>query len=229
VAELDPSVIDETPIPRTKLSDEVAHRIREAILSGRLKSDERIVQEEWAQRLGVSRMPVRDAIARLEAEGLVTVSTGNGVTVASMSEHDIEDAYEFAAVLVGLAGRRAAVNLSSEDLAGLRRIHGRMIAALGEGDRVTAQECTFEIFRQINQASGSARLLALIRLNAASVPLISVRELPELDDAMIRGHAEILDALEARDADRAGRALEDYTRSTRHALIESLRQLGFFG
>ena len=229
MAASEPGAIDETPIRRSKLSDEVAHRIREAILSGRLKSGERIVQEEWANRLGVSRMPVRDAVARLEAEGLVTVSTGNGVTVASMSEHDIEDAYEFAAVLVGLAGRRAAVNLSDEDLAGLRQIYERMLVALGEGDRVTAQECTFEIFRQINQASGSARLLALIRLNAASVPLVSVRELPELDDAMIGGHAEILDALEAREPDRAGRALEDYTRSTRHALIDNLRRLGFFG
>lgn len=222
-------MIDDTPIPRTKLSDEVAHRIREAILTGRLKSGERVVQEEWAHRLGVSRMPVRDAVVRLEAEGLVTVTTGNGVTVASMSEQDIEDAYEFAAVLVGLAGRRAAVNLSGEDLAGLRRIYERMIAALEGDDRVTAQECSFEIFRQINKASGSARLLALIRLNAVSVPLVSVRQLANLDAATNRGHAEILAALEARDADRAGRALEDYLRSTRHAVIDSLRQLGFFG
>jgi DNA-binding GntR family transcriptional regulator len=221
-------VINETPIARTKLSDEVAHRIREAILTGRLKSGERIVQEDWAQRLGTSRMPIRDAVTRLEAEGLVSVSPSNGITVASMSEQDIEDAYEFAAVLVGLAGRRAAVNLSADELTGLRRLHERLTAALGEDDRDTAQECSYEMFRRINKASHSTRLLALIRLNAASVPLVSVRQLAELNDSTIRGHAEIIAALEARDADRAAEALENYLRSTRHAVISSLRQLGFF-
>jgi DNA-binding GntR family transcriptional regulator len=220
--------VEQTPIPRTKLSDEVAHRIREAILTGRLKSGERIVQEDWAHRLGTSRMPVRDAVTKLEAEGLVSVSTSNGVTVASMSEQDIEDAYEFAAILVGQAGQRAAVKLSAEELGELRRLYERLVEALRDDDRGTAQECTYEMFRRINVASGSTRLLALIRLNAASVPLVSVRELAGLNESTIEGHTEILEALEARDPDRSREALESYLRSTRQAVIDSLRQLGFF-
>ena len=127
------AVLNDGPIPRTKLSDEVAHRIRGAILSGRLKSGERVVQEEWAQRLGVSRMPVRDAVSRLEAEGLVTVSASGGTTtVAEVSEGDIEDAYEIAAAAAGVAARRAAQRLTTEELAGLRRLHERLITAVSE-------------------------------------------------------------------------------------------------
>jgi DNA-binding GntR family transcriptional regulator len=230
VAELDPGVIDETPIPRTNLSDEVAHRIRGAILSGRLKSGERVVQEEWAQRLGVSRMPVRDAVSRLEAEGLVTVSASGGTTtVAEVSEGDIEDAYEIAAAAAGVAARRAAQRLTTEELAGLRRLHERLITAVADQDTAAAQECNFEFHRRINRGSGSARLVSLIRMVSAGVPHFSIREMAELAETTVTDHAEILDALEQRDGDRAMQAMQHHLMSTRHIVLDNLRQLGFFG
>jgi DNA-binding GntR family transcriptional regulator len=226
----DSAVLADGPIPRTKLSDEVAHRIREAILTGRLKAGMRVVQEDWAQRLGVSRMPVRDAVSRLEAEGLVTVSASSGTTtVAEVSESDIEDAYEITAVAAGVAARRAAHRLTTEELAGLRRLHDRLITAVVDQDDAAAQECNFEFHRRINRGSGSARLLSLIRMVSAGVPHFSIREMAELAETTVTDHAEILDALEQRDSDRAMHAIQHHLLSTRHTVVDNLRRHGFFG
>src|ERR1700744_3435793 len=177
----DSTGIDDGPIPRTKLSDEVAHRMREAILSGRLKSGMRVVQDEWAQRLGVSRMPVRDAVFRLEAEGLVTISASKGTTtVAELSETDVEDAYEITAVAAAVAASRAAQRLTVEELAGLRRVHQRLVTAVANQDANAAQECHVKFHRRINRGSGSARLRSLIRTVSAGVPHFSIRVTAEL-------------------------------------------------
>jgi DNA-binding GntR family transcriptional regulator len=225
----DSAVLNNGPIPRTKLSDEVAHRMREAILTGRLKAGMRVVQEDWAQRLGVSRMPVRDAVSRLEAEGLVTVSASSGTTtVAEVFESDIEDAYEITAVVAGVAARRAAQRLTTEELVGLRRLHQQLITAVVDQDTETAQKCNFEFHRRINRGSGSARLLSLIRTVSASVPHFSIREMAELAEATVPDHAEILDALEHRDSDRAMQAIQQHLMSTRHIVLDNLRQLGCF-
>lgn len=222
------AAIDQRPIPRTKLSDEVAHRIREAILTGQLKSGMRVVQEDWAQRLGVSRMPVRDAVSRLEAEGLVTVSATNVVTVAAVSESDVEDTYQLTASLAGLAARRAATHLTADELGELRRVHEELTAAVRREDAQTAQARNFEFHRLINRGSASPRLISLLRLVSAGVPQFSIRELSELGKATVREHAEILHALEQRDGERACRAIEDHLLDVRHQVVGTLRDQGFF-
>lgn len=220
---------DDGPIARTKLSDEVAHRIREAILSGRLTSGMRVVQEEWAQRLGVSRMPVRDAVARLEAEGLVTVSASSVVAVAAVSERDIEDIYQLTATLAGITARRAAHELSDEALGELRRVHDELTEAVDRNDDETAQARNFEFHQRINRGSGSRRLVALLRLVSAGVPHFSIRELSELGRTTVDEHAEILDALEKRDGERVRQSVEGHLLAVEHKVLARLREQGFFG
>lgn len=219
---------DAAPIPRTKLSDEVAHRLREAILTGGLKPGMRIVQEEWARQLGVSRMPVRDAVAKLVAEGLLQVSRTNETTVASLSEQDVDDAYLVNAVLTGIAAQRTAERITPEQLAAMKAIHESMGMAVERGDLEEAQERNFDFHRALNTACGSPRLLAFLRVVSGGIPQFAIREIPEWRRRAVDDHAAILQAVEQRDGEAARAAMEKHLMTLNRLVVEHLRRQGFF-
>src|SRR5215208_6394282 len=84
----------------------VLERLRALILTGEYGPDERLIEEQLAERLGVSRTPVRQALTMLEAEGLVEIAPNRGATVCSFSIEDVWDIYDLRAVLEGHAARR---------------------------------------------------------------------------------------------------------------------------
>ena len=97
-------------------TDHVLDEIRTAILAGRLPAGETLRQEDLAERLGVSRMPVREAIRRLHAEGLVEVLPSRRVRVAPLDRAEIEDIYDMRAALEPLAVRLAVPRLTKAQL-----------------------------------------------------------------------------------------------------------------
>jgi DNA-binding GntR family transcriptional regulator len=97
-------------------TDHVLDQIRTAILAGRLPAGETLRQEDLAERLGVSRMPVREAIRRLHAEGLVEVLPSRRVRVAPLDRAEIEDIYDMRAALEPLAVRLAVPRLTKAQL-----------------------------------------------------------------------------------------------------------------
>jgi DNA-binding GntR family transcriptional regulator len=88
---------------RRVLTDDVADSIREAVLSGRLKGGDRLIEDELAESLGVSRGPIRQAIFRLQQEGLVVHETHRGATVAQVSIEDAAEIYSLRQALERLA------------------------------------------------------------------------------------------------------------------------------
>ncbi len=88
---------------RERAPEQVTNRLREAIVSGLLQPGDRLMQEELAERLGVSRMPVREALRRLEAEGLVVVQPYRGALVANLSSTELQELYELRIALETLA------------------------------------------------------------------------------------------------------------------------------
>ena len=100
----------------------VLGRLRHLILIGEYGPDERLVEEQLAKRLGVSRTPVRQALAMLEAEGLVGISPNRGATVCSFGLDDVWDVYDLRAVLEGHAARRAASRIEEPELERLREV-----------------------------------------------------------------------------------------------------------
>jgi DNA-binding GntR family transcriptional regulator len=107
---------------RRVLTDDVADSIREAILSGRLKGGDRLIEDDLAEDLKVSRGPIRQAIFRLEQEGLVVHETHRGATVAQVSIEDAAEIYTLRQALEGLAIRSACQNANETDLAPLEAI-----------------------------------------------------------------------------------------------------------
>lgn len=219
---------DGGPIARTNLGEEVAHRLRKAVLSGELASGTRVVQDEWAQRLGVSRMPVRDAVVRLEVEGLLTVSASGATTVAAVLEKDIVDGYQVNSTIAGVIARRAAHKLTDDEIVGLRAVQSELGDAVAAGDIDTAQARDFEFHRRINRAGGSVRLLSLLRLMSAGVPPVTIGDVPELATSIVRDHDAIVDAFAARDGEAARQAMETHLLGVQDKVIALLAGRGLF-
>jgi DNA-binding GntR family transcriptional regulator len=104
------------PTDGQELSDRVVRTLRPAILSGELPRGIRLIEEEIAERLGVSRGPVREALAILQHEGLVTVQPRRGATVVGVTERDILELYDLRRLLETHAAGLAAVNARPEDI-----------------------------------------------------------------------------------------------------------------
>lgn len=107
---------------RRVLTDDVADSIREAILSGRLKGGDRLIEDDLAESLNVSRGPIRQAIFRLEQEGLVVHETHRGATVTQVSIEDAAEIYSLRQALERLAVRSACEKATAEDFAPLEAI-----------------------------------------------------------------------------------------------------------
>src|SRR5688572_587354 len=100
--------MQEVTMPRAKVAQQVYHRIREAIMTGRLAGGTRLKEVELASQLDASRTPVREALVQLDSEGLVVLLPRRGAIVRSLSERDVEDAFQIRALLEGFGAAQAA-------------------------------------------------------------------------------------------------------------------------
>lgn len=93
----------------------VTKRLREVILDGTLKKGDRVIQEEWAERLQVSRMPIREALTQLQMEGLVEIVPHKGAVVTPITKENVEEIYSIRAMLEGLAVEKSLPYLKEDD------------------------------------------------------------------------------------------------------------------
>ena len=198
---------------RPNLQDEVARWMRRAIFSGELKPGERINQDEIAEKLEMSRLPIREAVIALEREGLIRTIPRRGSFVWDFRREDILDQYEVYAMVSELATERATAHLSPEEFGALRRSVDEMSTHHDPEVRERANDHFHAI---INRASHSPRLMWLLGLLASSVPA-------GFHDAgweiAARDHLEIIDHLERGDAEAAAQAMREHVRHTgRHAV-----------
>lgn len=216
--------VDRLSVQRsTRLSEQLTAILREEVLTGRIRPGDRIVQSEWAERLGVSRMPVRDAVNQLCTEGILVQRQYGQVFAAEIDPDDIRDGYYLNAVLASLAARRAAARITPEELESLREIHEKLGEASLAGDRHEASRLNWEFHRTINRAAKSARLTALLRMTATSIPHAAfemVSEWPELAQA---DHALIIEALSARDGDEAARVMQRHVEAGSEPMLAELQ------
>jgi DNA-binding GntR family transcriptional regulator len=122
-----------TPVPRQTLREQVYATLLDAIVSGTLPPDSRLRDGDLAAELHVSRTPVREALQRLEDEGLVQTVPGSQTRVTPLRESDAGEAVPVVAALHALAARHALPLLSSDDLSQLREANARFAAALEQG------------------------------------------------------------------------------------------------
>jgi DNA-binding GntR family transcriptional regulator len=193
----------------TTSSERAYHLIRGQILAGRYAGGERLKEEAVARDLALSRTPVRDAIRRLQAEGLVLVTPNAGARVASWTEGELAEITEMRARLESLAAGLAAAKIGAEGIAELSRLTDAMEQAIErpEGpdlDGVSARNLAFH--RAIAAAAENGRLSSMVE-SLHSVPVV-IRKFALFDTERlalsVSHHREIISALRARDADWAG-------------------------
>lgn len=198
------------PLPEeliTSLRELVARHIRKAILEGRLRPGEKLIQEELAKSLGISRQPVREALRRLEAEGLVVHQPRRGVFVREYTPADMREIYMLRRLLEGEAGRLAAVHMEPAQWLQLEQINEQMAeaAAAADGDRFVELNHTFH--HLIHVGARSPRLVELIQRVWIGDTIYGPLFLPGRAARSVAEHRRILEALRQRDAEAAAAAI----------------------
>jgi len=184
----------------TSKTDLVAAMLREMIVAGQLGPGVPLRQRDLAAQFDVSATPIREALRRLEAEGLVVGDAHRGATVARPDQGAVADNYRIRAALEPLAAEMATERIESGALDELDEING-MIEQLPEGDG-TYREHNARFHFAIYQASGSPVLVSLIRMLWQAMPGQPAPGRSHAKSA--RQHAEIVAAIRRRDGDRAG-------------------------
>jgi DNA-binding GntR family transcriptional regulator len=214
-----------------QLRNLVADQIRAAIFEGKFKPGEWLRQEKIAQELGVSQMPVREALKELAADGLIEHVPYRGARVIAFLVEDIADLYEHRAFLEGRAAAAAATNITAEELNELRFLMDEML-------RNNAPEAV-NVYRELNRrfhqviftASRREYLIRALNQMWAAFPTMLIanfaatadQPLPERDNPDIIEHSAIIVALENHDAAQAEAAVSEHILTTGRQLLKSLR------
>ena len=220
------------PLPvRGSTVQEVYQRLRSAIVSGTLAPDSRLYEQRIAGELGVSRTPVREALAMLDAEDLVVSGQNRGTIVRRVTVDEVRETYDVRAVVESHAARLAAELISSDQLAMLRRVDNRMRRAMDRPHAIEDEqvrrlgELNAEFHRTIGVATGN-RVLARTMGWLLTTPLYA-RAYYTYSDPLkrvsISDHARMIELLAERDSDACERFWREHLYRGRDYMIEHLR------
>jgi DNA-binding GntR family transcriptional regulator len=198
--------------------------IRDGILTGRHAPGQRLIADDLAKELGVSRMPVREALHRLEVAGLVAITPHRGAVVSELSENECVEIYHIRAVLDGLATRLATPHLSESDHARLTALLETMEAGVKAEDPERVLAVNREFHTLIWSAARAPRLRELLEnLYDASQRLRNISLLiPGRLDRITQEHRLIAEALARRDPAAAERYANEHHEGTARRLLSSI-------
>ena len=203
-------------VTRLPLTAQVAGAIRDMIVQDELQPGERIRERQLAERLRVSRTPLREALKVLATEGLVELLPNRGAVVSNPAAESVRDLLQVLGVLEALGGELAAERASDEEIAEVKALHFEMLAAYARKDRLQYFKMNQPIHRAIIEASRNEALVeAHGRINAR---LYRVRYRSNLLNrkwhTAIEEHESILRALERRDGPALATELRAHLGST---------------
>ena len=227
----------------TALVDRLAATIQARVLSGEFASGSRLRQESLASEFGVSRTPVREALRKLQASGIVQVEPNRGATVRVPSAREVREAYEVRAELEGLAAALASLRCRDDDLRRLRDAQAlfeessQRLRAWKQGtaggkppprahaDWIRGNDLFHLV---IQDAAGNQRLRGTLADLHRSFPRdltwIVLGESSHLLDENVAQHGAVLDALERRDAEQARRRMVAHVLSAGELVVRRFEE-----
>lgn len=219
-----------TPLPGQGLSrmssgEQVRLYVRRLIFDGVLRQGQRVPQDAIAQTLGVSRIPVREALIALEREGWMTIIPHRGVFVNALDESSVRDHYELYGLFYGFAVRRAVERQGAELAERLAPLQRQINECEDFGQ---LHELTLDFHRLVVEAANSPRLRSMLRQMTGIVPGNFFELVPGADRVEREGTAAIVRAIQKGDATLAE---EEYARMLREQgdlVIELFRGRGMF-
>ena len=201
------------------IEEVVTNALRDAILSGELRPGERLLQEQLADQLRVSRIPLRDALRRLEAEGLVRIGPRRGAEVASLSSDDVREVYDIRISLEPELMRRAIAALGPADIQRLVEMSERMDAHVDE--RAKGSRARRGFYSELYAYAGRPRTHRFILGLRDDVQRYHVMNNVEV---ALHDHAEIRECIRAKDAERAASVHAAHLRRACADLVEVLER-----
>jgi len=188
------------------------HKLREAIVSGQLHPNERLVEAAIAERIGAGRTAVRAALVRLDQEGLVELERNRGARVRHISDGEALEIEEVRAVLEAMLARRAATRVSAEGLSALRQVMIQMRERVAAGDSIGYSELNATFHQTIWTAAGhptASRLVAGLKSQGIRFQYQTALR-PGRAERSLREHEAIFAALKAHDGDAAESAMREH-------------------
>jgi DNA-binding GntR family transcriptional regulator len=209
----------EKRIYQTK-SEIIYQEIKEDIINGKYKPNERIVISDVAREFGASDIPVREAMRHLESDGLIQSKPYVGAIVTNFDLADIRKIYQIRAVLEGLATRQAVDRINKNGLKKLETILSKMVKAVGSGNYVLLSNLNREFHHVIYAASDNEYLIKVIfdlwDMSLRARAIFSF--MPERAEAAVDEHANIVAALKKKDKSRADKLVIEHMNSHLKAL-----------
>ena len=207
-------------------ADSVYQTLREAIVEGRLEPGDSLIEWHVARQFGTSRTPVREALLRLETEGLAFRVPRRGLVVRQISEHEIFEVYAVRTALEALAAREAANEAMPSDISQLRWVNQRLAEAIKRADFESVPALTNEFHQALANAAHNAMLHRFIVqaqdwTRRVGTPTVS---LPGRRAAAVREHARLIDAIAGRDADTAERLAREHMATGREFQLAAFRK-----
>lgn len=206
------------------LRDVVFNTLRKAILTGRLKPGERLMEVHLANKLGVSRTPIREAIRKLELEGLVIMIPRRGAEVAQITEKNLKDVLEVRRALDALSVELACDRITVEETRILKEacddfekaVRGKDVSVIAKAD-VTLHDI-------IVKATGNQRLQQLVNNLAEQMyryRFVYIKDESQ-HDKLIAEHKEIFESIAERDKERASRAAKIHIDNQEKSIIRQI-------
>ncbi|MFZ5986433.1 MAG: GntR family transcriptional regulator [Bacillota bacterium] len=209
------------------LREVIFNTLREAIIAGELKPGERLMEVKLAEKMGVSRTPVREAIRKLELEGLVDMLPRKGAHVAELSVKDIMNVLEVRASLDGLATALAAERITDEEIKELGHILSQFVAYAEKDNLQGTIKKDVEFHDLIYHASRNERLIQIasnLREQVQRFRVIYLKDYSSPKD-LIKEHESIYDAVAKRDKESAQKYAQKHINNQEEIIIKSVKSL----
>ena len=208
------------------LRDVVFKTLRQAILKGELEPGERLMEIQLAERLGVSRTPIREAIRKLELEGLVLMIPRRGAEVAKISEKNLRDVLEVRRSLEELAIDLACQRIQEEELETLREAQKEFSAAVAAGDAMEIAQTDEKFHEIIYSGTGNQKLMQILsnlREQMYRYRLEYIKDANKRQILLVE-HEQILKALSLRHVQEAKLAVREHIDNQEITVLKNLKE-----
>lgn len=211
---------------RNTLLDQVYEYLRDQIISGGIEPGQRLIEEKIAEELGVSRSPVREAIRRLEKDGLVSVQPLGGVTVFNPTIQDYQYLFECRFHLEPLAAKYAAERRTQQQIEDMEIILHKTAMGLNDHDRKMIHELNQSFHQIIVEASSNPFLIKMITelRGVISFYRSSILEIDPLrKDTVVRDHYDIFQAVKENDTKKAEKSMKKHLEADYQLYLKTIQ------
>lgn len=208
------------------LRDVVFNTLRQAILKGELKPGERLMEIQLAQRLGVSRTPIREAIRKLELEGLVTMVPRKGAEVAKITEKSLKDVLEVRKSLEELAMKIACDKMNEETLENLEEALEEFKKAIASKELTAIAEADVNFHDVIYNSTDNVKLIQILNNLREQMYRYRIEYIKDYKShsRLINEHMEIIDCLKKRDKEKGTVTICNHIDNQEMTVINNIKE-----